>query len=796
MTTYTFNPTTTTQFLDWDSPNIWSPEVVPNSPDADVVFPVIYENIGVTTSPYTYFVTLNTGATYSIRSLLMNANYLLLDGTLNGSQSVTLNPTSEIDMGGGTLSAGSLTNDGLDIQGAGQVQVSDSLANQTEIIGSGLTISAGSFTNNGLLIAAEGDLTIVVPSGGFANFANGVLTGGTYTVGGTGLPPSHLSFNVGGTLTVDAASINLNFGGGEIEFFDPATQQYTPIQATLQTIAAGGTLTLGTGQIWSSGPLTVSGTVVLSGGASGFTSGTTLGPTGLIVADGGTVRGTGTISSAILNDGVIGAFAAEVSTNVAGDDLVISGNISGSGELAIQAGVSTTFSHGSTFQTAVGGTIELNGTTSQNVDFTGGAGTLQLDQPTNFTGSLFADQQILTTATFDVLLEGVSFDSVTGYSYSGDASHGTLTIDTSQRNYTLNFLGNYDTTDFSLSAGPQPLSTTPPSLSIIVEPQAICFCRGTRIVTERGEVPVEELAVGDRVVTMSGAAKPIVWIGYGRDLVTRRNSLARPIIVRAGAFADGVPKRDLFVTHGHAFHFNGVLVPIEHLVNHRSILWDERARAVEYYHIELEDHDVIFAEGAPAETYYDAGNRALFHNTDRRRPRRPAKPWAPVVHDGERLGEIWAALFARAGGMLEKATTDDPDLHLLADGMRLDPTAIWNNIHWFGIARPPAALSISSRSGVPSLLGLSRHDHRRLGIAIRRILLQHAGIATSLSHDAPQLQEGGCHSPEASHCWTDGEFTLPPRFFSQLNGGFELFIETVPHHDMRYPMRAAIQSAA
>jgi O-antigen biosynthesis protein len=72
----------------------------------------------------------------------------------------------------------------------------------------------------------------------------------------------------------------------------------------------------------------------------------------------------------------------------------------------------------------------------------------------------------------------------------------------------------------------------------------VCFCRGTLILTEEREVAVEALAVGDRVRTLSGALKRVVWIGFGRDLVTRANRLARPIVVRRGALADDVPRRD------------------------------------------------------------------------------------------------------------------------------------------------------------------------------------------------------------------------------------------------------------
>ena len=195
----------------------------------------------------------------------------------------------------------------------------------------------------------------------------------------------------------------------------------------------------------------------------------------------------------------------------------------------------------------------------------------------------------------------------------------------------LNIIGplDYTTESFTLS--------TSGAYTIIYTDVVPCFCRGTLILTERGEVPVEKLAVGDSVVTLSDTVRPIRWIGFGRDLLTRSNKSARPVIVRRGALADNVPHRDLYLTHGHALYLDEVLIPVENLVNHRSILWDERARAVEYYHIELEDHDVLLAEGAPAESYYDAGNRALFHNTRPGSAAAGAKPtFAPVCTPARR----------------------------------------------------------------------------------------------------------------------------------------------------------------
>src|SRR5258708_6330715 len=117
-------------------------------------------------------------------------------------------------------------------------------------------------------------------------------------------------------------------------------------------------------------------------------------------------------------------------------------------------------------------------------------------------------------------------------------------------------------------------------------------------------------------MTIGAEAKPIVWIGHGRRRVTVANPEARPLIVRAHAIAPGVPLRDLYLTRGHSLYFDGVLIPVEFLVNERSIVWDETATAVEFYHLELEDHDVLLADGAPAESYRDDGNRHLFDNPE------------------------------------------------------------------------------------------------------------------------------------------------------------------------------------
>ncbi len=143
-----------------------------------------------------------------------------------------------------------------------------------------------------------------------------------------------------------------------------------------------------------------------------------------------------------------------------------------------------------------------------------------------------------------------------------------------------------------------------------------CYCRGTLIATACGEQRVEELKVGDKVMTASGALRPIKWIGRrsysGRFIKGSKEIL--PICIKAGALDENTPRRDLWISAHHAMYLDGVLIEAKDLVNGVSIVQAEQVETVEYFHIELDSHDVIVAEGALSETYLDDDNRAMFHN--------------------------------------------------------------------------------------------------------------------------------------------------------------------------------------
>lgn len=141
-----------------------------------------------------------------------------------------------------------------------------------------------------------------------------------------------------------------------------------------------------------------------------------------------------------------------------------------------------------------------------------------------------------------------------------------------------------------------------------------CFVRGTLIATPDGEIAVERLKAGMVISSLNNGAVAVKWVGNRsidpKTLDKPRNDL--PVRILAGAIAENMPSRDLRVSPDHCMFVNGSLVPAKLLINGTTVSQPITLNPVDYYHIELEQHDVIWANGAMAETYLDLGNRHVF----------------------------------------------------------------------------------------------------------------------------------------------------------------------------------------
>jgi hypothetical protein len=467
------------------------------------------------------------------------------------------------------------------------------------------------------------------------------------------------------------------------------------------------------------------------------------------------VTDTGTNTSIVASSGattVTAINASPVVFGVAGADVQYVNDSAGTGTVIAGAGNETLNAAGSTVATlmfAGSGNDALIGGSgndtlisgSGSASMTGGAGdnafviVHQAGEPTN----VITDYNANDTAIFDGyatsdVMNAFANATVTGGSSFIDLSDGT----------TVTFLGVTSLGTIEWAANP-------------------CFVAGTRIRTERGAVSVEALCVGDRVpVEIGGTSQPIVWLGHRRVDCKRhpRPTEVWPIRLSAGAFGPGRPFRDLFLSPDHALFIDGVLIPVRYLVNGRTIRQEVRDE-VSYWHVELGEHNVLHAEGVPAESYLDSGNRGAFANGGAAvalHPNFALRVWeaqgcAPLVLDGPPLASAKRRLLARAR-YAGHATTSTPNLRVLLNGKQLG-AAIEGQDWRIRLPRTTANIRLVSRNWTPAHVQPGSDDTRNLGVAISRLCLDGHEVAPDSHVFASGWQ---AHEPDGR--WTDGDASL------------------------------------
>jgi Ca2+-binding RTX toxin-like protein len=533
------------------------------------------------------------------------------------------------------------------------VVVSPTVANTTVVAGGSVeTLIAG---NGGLTYTAPSASTVTMLVGGVASVAgagNNAITigaGSTYNVivtqgtnvlqvGGTGTVQAGQGSNTifAATASTDSSDI---VSAGTADVINLGAGVATVTESGPGAVINASTVSAGTAVINDVGSSDTvfagSGAETLTGGQQDliFTQSSTLiffSDGGLTTVEGGTGADTivGTTNSGIVYAGTAGlafllAGAGQETLNGSTSTVGLvfqGGSVSGADLLKGGEGNDTMFG-GSGSSTMIGGA----GFNVYEFDSTLTAGT--------GSATIVGFKQSGTVQDA-VGLFGYGANEVTNALASASISGGNTTI-TLGDNSTVTFEGatSLNQNDFAGEAVPNP-----------------CYATGTRIATPAGEVAVESLAIGDHVLTVAGPPRPVRWIGHR---LARCRAGDQPIIISAHAFGPGLPRRDLILSPDHSIFAENGLIPIKHLVNGTSIL-PRPANSIVYWHIELDDHDIILAEGLPAESYLDTGNRTAF-TTVPTASRHPDYNWAvwetlaraPLVVTGPTIDRLRARLTKR-----------------------------------------------------------------------------------------------------------------------------------------------------
>lgn len=709
---------------------------------------------------------LNGGTITGYDAIISNAD-LTLDnhGVIAGNNTVPTGHAIYLSYGTG-LTPSTITNesDGL-MSGYAAIKAVNAvtIANHGTIAGSSVAASMSGFGGYGVIL--EGATQFTTPPNSYLyNATDGTISGATAVYVGAGdtvVNAGQIQATAGsyfGVAVYGGSVTNLSTGtitsvvqltnGGPATIVNAGTIGNGATAVAFQQDSPNNRLVIDPGAVFLGTVGVGGGTLELAGGASaGVLSGLGSkygGFTQIVVDSGATwqLDATDTVSGPITNAGTL----------ITAGSVANGGVLVNNGKILLQSG---TFVAGSLSGT---GTIAFGSSTNEVLIASAAAvaantiANMAAGQTIELLGQTLSAANILAGNTLQLLIAGggeVDLKLDPSQSFFGDFFHAT------------NNGGN----------------------SFITEDTTPCFLAGTRILTERGEVPVETLTTADRVVLAAGGSAAIQWIGHRSLDLSRHKSPkdAQPIAFRPGALADGIPTRTLLVSPEHGMALGGGLVPARLLVNGTSIQRDDSRRWVHYYHIELARHAILLAEGAPSESYLDTGNRGQFDNGDQPlilhpdfrdgQAGRVGRSCAPFLDAPADVRPIWQQLAERAA-MLgfaspePAARTADPALTLRSSGRSFHPIHRSGDIFTFVLPALGDAIEVMSRTAAPADTQPWLVDQRTLGVAIRRIELRRGDEVEAIALDHPALMQGWWAAEDDGRTlwrWTDGAAVLPVR---------------------------------
>ncbi|MEW9299328.1 Hint domain-containing protein [Acetobacter oryzifermentans] len=312
-----------------------------------------------------------------------------------------------------------------------------------------------------------------------------------------------------------------------------------------------------------------------------------------------------------------------------------------------------------------------------------------------------------------------------------------------------------------------------------------CFLTGSMIRTSKGDVAVEDIQIGDKLVAFDwknnkDIVRPVVWVGKARAVVQPElhdDEAGWPVRILKDAIADGVPYKDMLITAEHCLFFRDRFVPVRMLVNGVSIFYDKSITSYDYYHVETEQHSVITADGMLTESYLDTGNRASFRQACKIATLRGAvKSWeddagAPLGVEQSFVEPLFRALEWRENSVMgcqipdhNAELTNDPDLHLVTDkGGVVRPMRKTAQHYSFMLPPDTQSVRIVSRASRPAdVIGPFVDDRRSMGVAVADVHLQCAKRQFDITAHLQEGKPAGWYDTDWTDCaWTNGDAELP-----------------------------------